>query len=326
MTSFVDDTAVSRPRHDPAGSGLVLAVASAASFGLSGPLASGLIGTGWSPAAVVLVRMGLAALVLAVPASLSLRGRWRALRAAAPAVLLYGLFAVAGAQFCYFSAVASMDVGPALLIEYTSPAAVVLWLWVRHGRRPQRWTLAGAAVAALGLVLVLGLLSGAHVAGAGVVWALGAMLGATVYFVLSAAADTGVPPLGLAGAGLLVGTAALALLAGLGLLPVRTAASAVTYGGAPVPWWLPLVGLGLVTAAFAYVTGIAASRLLGSQVASFVALLEVVSAIAFAWLLLGQHPGSTQLLGALFVVAGVLVVKLADRPVERAALTAPRRG
>ena len=54
-----------------------------------------------------------------------------------------------------------MEVAPALLIEYTAPAAVVVWLWLRHGgARPV--TLRGRrAVAAVGLVLVLDLLSGA---------------------------------------------------------------------------------------------------------------------------------------------------------------------
>ena len=37
-----------------------------------------------------------------------------------------------------------MQVGPALLIEYTAPAAVVVWLWLRHGQRPGPVTLAGA--------------------------------------------------------------------------------------------------------------------------------------------------------------------------------------
>ena len=34
-----------------------------------------------------------------------------------------------------------MEVGPALLIEYTAPAAVVVWLWLRHGERPGPVTL-----------------------------------------------------------------------------------------------------------------------------------------------------------------------------------------
>ncbi len=89
--------------------------------------------------------------------------------------MVYGLVAVALPQFAYFSAVAHMQVAPALLIEFTAPAAVVVWLWLRHGERPSRLTLAGAGVAALGLVLVLDLLSGADLSLVGVLWSLVAM-------------------------------------------------------------------------------------------------------------------------------------------------------
>ena len=93
-------------------------------------------------------------------------------------IVTYGLLAVAGAQFCYFSAVKYMQVGPALLIEYTAPAAVVVWLWLRHSQRPGPVTLVGAGVAGLGLVLVLDLMSGADLSVPGVLWALAAMVGA----------------------------------------------------------------------------------------------------------------------------------------------------
>src|ERR1700712_1424107 len=142
------------------GIGLAFAVASAASFGLSGSLARGLLDAGWSAGAVVLARLGIAALVVAPIAARALRGQWGALRAHAWFILAFGAFPVAGAQFAYFSAVQRMDVGPALLIEYTAPAAVVVWLWLRHGERPGPLTVAGAGVAALGLLLVLRPLSG----------------------------------------------------------------------------------------------------------------------------------------------------------------------
>src|SRR5918997_3503788 len=154
--------------------GLLFAVVSATSFALSGPLARGLIDVGWSPGAVVLARIAIAALVVAPLAARALRGRWGLLRRNRRIVLLYGAVPVAGTQFAYFSAVAAMDVGPALLIEYTAPAAIVLWLWLRHGERPQPLTLAGAGVAAIGLVLVLNLLSGAHLGLGGGFWGLGA--------------------------------------------------------------------------------------------------------------------------------------------------------
>jgi drug/metabolite transporter (DMT)-like permease len=207
-----------------------------------------------------------------------------------------------------------MDVGPALLIEYTAPAAIVVWLWLSRGERPSSLTLGGAGLAAVGLVLVLDLLSGADLALDGVLWALAAMLGAAVYFVMSADTRTGVPPLALAGGGLAVGAIGLALVGVAGVLPMRATTAAPTYAGEAVAWWLPFLGLGVVTAAIAYTAGIVAGRRLGSRLASFVALLEVVAAVAFAWLLLDQMPGWPQVVGGALIVAGVVVVKLGEGP------------
>ena len=258
-------------------SGLAFALLSACAFGMSGALARELLGSGWSAGAIVLVRVGIAALVVLPFGLVALRGRWGVLRRNAGLVLAYGAVAVAGAQFCYFSAVQHMQVGPALLIEYTAPAAVVGWLWLRHGQRPGPITLVGAGLAAVGLVLVLDLLSGADLSLAGVLWALAAMVGAATYFVISADEDNGLPPLALATGGLVVGALTLAVLGLVGVLPMRASTASVTYVGTLVAWWVPLLVLGVVTAAVAYTAGIAASRRLGSRLASFVALTEVLA-------------------------------------------------
>jgi drug/metabolite transporter (DMT)-like permease len=116
----------------------------------------------------------------------------------------------------------------------------------------------------------------------------------------------------LAAGGLVTGAAVLVLLGVLGLVPMRASTHAVAYAGHRVAWWLPLLALGLVTAALSYTTGIAASRRLGSRLASFVALLEVLAALVFAWLLLGQLPHLLQLLGGVVVLVGVVLVKLGE--------------
>lgn len=292
--------------------GLGLAVVSATTFGLSGTLARGLMDAGWSAGAAVLARVLLAAVVLAVPGALAMRGRWRLLRTGAGLVTTYGVVAVAGAQLCYFYAVGQMQVGVALLIEYTAPVAVVTWLWLRHGHRPTRLTLLGAGIAACGLILVLDLVSGADLSLAGVLWALGAMVGAATYFVISADEENGLPGISLAAAGLAVGGVVLLGAGALDLVPMRATTAEVSFDGRLVPWWLPVLGLGLVTAAVAYVTGIEAGRRLGSRLASFVALLEVLMALVFAWLLLGELPRPIQMVGGLLVLAGVMVVKLGE--------------
>src|SRR4051812_25619731 len=209
--------------------GLAFAVVSAVSFGMAGGLARGLIETGWSPGAMTLVRVALAATVLTPFGLRALRGRWSLLRGNLALLGGYGVVAVAGAQFCYFSAAQHMQVGPAILIEFTAPAAVVVFLWLRHGQRPGRMTLAGAGLAALGLVLVLDLLSGADLSVRGVLWSLGAMVGCATYFIISADEDNGLPPLVLAWGGLVVGAVALGALALVGLLPMHASTAMTSY-------------------------------------------------------------------------------------------------
>jgi len=291
--------------------GLGFAFASAASFGLSGSLARGLMDAGWSSAAAVSVRILLAAVVLAPLAVVQLRGRWELLRRNLPLVGVYGLLAVAGCQLAFFNAVERMPVGVALLIEYMSPVAVIGWLWLTRGQRPGPRTVAGALLAIAGLVLVLDLVSGTDVIG--IIWAFGAMVGVTGYFLISAREDDGLPPVVLAAAGLTVGAAALLALGLVGVLPFAATTADVHFGDVSMAWWLPVLGLGVVTAALAYVTGIAATRRLGSRLASFVALTEVLAALGFAWVLLGQAPRSIQLLGAALVLLGVVIVKSGER-------------
>ena len=159
------------------GAGFAFAILTAMTFGMSGTIAKGLLVTGWSPGAAVTARITLAALLLAVPGLLVLRGRWQLLRDNARFVTMFGLMGVVGAQLAYFSAVERMQVGVALLIEFTAPAAVVFWLWLRHGAAARtadcgRWGDRGAGTGA-GARPALG----ADLDPVGVVWALLAMLG-----------------------------------------------------------------------------------------------------------------------------------------------------
>jgi drug/metabolite transporter (DMT)-like permease len=83
----------------------------------------------------------------------------------------------------------------------------------------------------------------------------------------------------------------------------------VELAGRSLPWWAPVLGLSLIAAAFAYAAGVSATRRLGSKVASFVGLTEVLFSLVFAWFLLGELPLPVQLLGGVFVVAGVVAVR-----------------
>ena len=100
-------------------------------------------------------------------------------------VIAYGIVPIAGAQLCYYNAVAHLSVGVALLLEYTAPILVVGWLWVTTRRRPTNLTLAGVALAIAGIMLVLNVFAGAHINAAGVAWGLAAAVCAACYFMMS---------------------------------------------------------------------------------------------------------------------------------------------
>ncbi len=306
-------------KHAAGGAGLTLALVSAAAFGTSGTFAAALIGAGWSPGAAVLARIAVAALILTAPAVLRVRGQWILLRRSAGRVAAYGLLAVAGAQWCYFNAVARIPVGVAILLEYLGVVLVVGWLWLRHGQRPRRLTIIGGVVAIAGLAMVLNLAGTAGINPAGVLWALGGAVGLATFFVLSAGGEAEpLPPLVMTWAGMCVGTAALAAMAGTGLLPLTASAGDVHVFGHQVSWIVPVLGLSLVAAVISYVTGIGAARRLGARLASFVSMSEVLFAIAFAWLLLGQLPTPAQFAGGALILAGVTMVRFDElRPASR---------
>ena len=301
-------TRTARPALGSAG--LALAVLSAATFGTSGAFASSLIAAGWSPAAAVVCRIAVAALMLTIPAMVQLRGRWALLRQNARHVAAYGLFAVAAPQLCYFNAVARIPVGVALLLEYLAVVLVVGWLWLRHGQRPRRLTVAGGAAAIAGLVMVLNLTGPGHINPLGVVWALLAAVGLTTYFLLSAADHAEpLPPMVMAWAGMCVAAAALAALGWARVLPMAATTGDVHFLGYQVSWIVPVLGLSLLASVVAYVAGIGAARRLGAKLASFIGLAEVLFAIGFAWLLLGQLPSGMQFLGGVFILTGVSLVR-----------------
>jgi drug/metabolite transporter (DMT)-like permease len=289
--------------------GLVFAIGSSAGFSTSGALAKSLIDAGWSPAAAVTVRITVAALVLAIPAAVVMRGRWSALRQAGGMIIAYGLLAVAGAQLCYFNAIQHLPVGVALMIEYMGTVLVVGWMWARHGHRPRRLTLAGAAAAIGGLALVLGLSGAGRLDAVGVIWALGAAFGLAAFFIL-AAGQTDLPPVALASTGMGAGAVVLLILGGAGVLPLHATFSSVTLAGHQVSWLIPVACLALVAAVFAYLAGIVGARLLGAKLASFVGLTEVLFAVLIAWVLLGQLPTRMQLLGGVLIVCGIALVRI----------------
>jgi drug/metabolite transporter (DMT)-like permease len=298
--------------------GLIMAVSSALAFSSSGPFIKPLLESGWSLGSALLVRMGVAGLVLAPALVMAMRRERSFVRRHWRVILGFGLTAVAGCQILFFAAMQRMPVAVALLIQYLAPVLLVVYAWVRTRRTPSRLVLAGSIVAIVGLVLVVDI-SGASFDLLGTMLALGAAVCVGAYFLIAERTSDDLPPLALASGGLLAGAVLMAILGFSGILPFHAPSVSVMLAGVEVPWFLPLLWVAGIATTVGYAFGVMAVPRIGSRVASFVGLSEVLFALGFAWVFLAEVPKPVQFVGGALILAGVVLVRLdADRSASTA--------
>ncbi|MET0699196.1 MAG: EamA family transporter [Mycobacterium sp.] len=320
---------MARPADPQFRLGLLFAVGSALTFGMSGPFAKSLMEAGWSPTAAVTARLAGGAVVMALFAFL-VKPNWvREALQHSKTVFFYGLIPIAGAQLCYYNAVSHLSVAVALLLEYTAPLLVVGWLWATTKRRPSNKTLAGVGLAVAGIMLVLNVFDGAHINITGVIWGLAAAVCAACYFMMSdevTADGSGLDSVTLAAGGLIVGAATVALIGLTGLMPLTYSSTDVVVAGFTTSWIVPVVILGIFPTAVAYALGISGVARLRPGFASLVGLAEVLFAVLWAWLLVGEAMTVAQAVGGAVVLAGLALARLGDNSAAVAAGTWPDAG
>ena len=309
-------------KRPQASAGLVFALIAAATFGTSGALIKPLLEAGWSPAAAVTVRVLCGGLVLAPFALVTLRGRWDAVWRGRWRILGMAAVGVAGTQLAYFAAIQRIPVGTGILIEYMAPLLLVGVAWARTRHVPKAVVLIGSVVALAGLVLVVSPGGAGSFDPLGLAFAVMAMVGCAIFYVIAARPSQGLPPVALAAAGLLGGASALGLVGLVGIVPFTTSTESVTMFGSDVSWWIPLLIVGVISTAIAYAASITASEMLGSRIASFAGLLEVVAATFYAWLLLGEQLTLPQFIGGGLILVGIGFVRSEKTDVAELA-TAP---
>jgi drug/metabolite transporter (DMT)-like permease len=304
MTTTLPLPAVAQSRT----TGVLIGLASALAFASSGPVVKPLLEAGWSVGAALLLRMGGAAILLS-PWLIRAFMRDRSLvRRHWPLLVGFGLTGVAGCQLFFFSAMQRMPVAIALLVQYIAPVLLVAWVWVRTRRHPSALVLGGTAVAVAGLVLVIDM-TGATFDLLGMLLALGAAVCLAAYFALAEHTTATMPPVALAAGGLLVGAVLMAVLCAAGVLPFVAPAVTTDVLGASMPWFVSIAWVALVATACGYGLGIIAVPRIGARLASFVGLTEVLFAMLFAWMLLGETPTLIQALGGILILAGVVLVR-----------------
>ncbi|MFB6512281.1 DMT family transporter [Streptomyces virginiae] len=292
--------------------GLGLALVSAFAFGGSGVAAKPLIEAGLDPLHMVWLRVAGAALVLS-----PLAWRHRGLVLRRPALLAgFGLIAVAGVQAFYFASLSRIPVGVALLLEYLGPALLLGYIRFVQRKPVTRGAAAGAAVAVVGLACVVEIWAGLSLDLLGVLFGLAAACCQAFYFVFAdqgADGEDAPDPLGVIAYGMLVGALVMTVIARPWEIDWQVLGGEASVGGTMVPAPVLLAWVVLIATVFAYLTGVVSVRRLSPQVAGVVAFLEAVVATVFAWILLGEHLSTWQIVGGGLVLGGAFIAQ-SSRP------------
>ena len=261
-------------------------------FGTTGTAQA--VGPAASPVAVGAARIVLGGLLLALVA----RGlRVRLPRLSAPLIGMAAAIAVY--QLSFFAAVrlTGVAVGTVVAIGTGPAAAGALGRLVNGERLGARWAQA-TILAAVGVLLLAGD-GGASVDPTGVALAVASGVGYATYTVLSkrmlqaGEAPEGVMAAGFGGAGLLL--LPVLVVAGPGFLGTPGGLATAAY-------------LAVVPTALAYVLFSRGLRHLGSGETATLVLAEPLTAAVLGVVALGEHPSATAGVGALLVLAGLLVL------------------
>ncbi len=282
---------------------LVAVVASAACFSTLGILTQLAYRQGASPLPLLSWRFALVSLLMA---AYQLVRNARALRAGLRDLGKYAALSLTGygaASVCYFFALRFATASVVAVLLYTYPAMVAALSSMLFGERLTRARIVAIALSFVGCAMVVGLFSADVQASAtGILLGLGAALGYSVFNLLSYRWMGEKPRIVL-----MTYTFGISAVA-LGGITLISGGSLSVAAWTPTLWGL----LGLIVlvptfiAVLLYLNGI---RRLGPAQAAIVSTTEPLFTIALAALVLGERLVGLQLVGAVFVVAGVVAAE-----------------
>ncbi len=280
--------------------GVLLALLSAASFGVMPVLTKVVYDDGADAVGVLSVRFCLAAVVLLVLAVA--RGeRFARGRALAALVLLGGVGYVVE-SLCYFAALERISAGLTALLLYLYPALVVVLSAVFLRVRPTRTAVLCVVGATAGTALTIGPVGGGEITG--VLLGMSAAVAYSAYIVVSSRVTQGLAPFA---------TSAV-VMASCGVVYVGIAGARGAHLPSHAGAWTALVGVALIGTVVAVAAFFGALALLGPGDTAVVSTLEPVVSVAAATAFLGESLVALQLAGGAVVVAAVVVLARQPAP------------
>ena len=247
------------------------------------------------------------------------RHELKATKSELPWLLAFGVVGVAFVQAFYFVAIERMYVGVALLIEFTAPIWILIFLrFVLKKHVPNTFWYA-ILLSFSGLLMITQIWNGLSLDRLGLIAALVDALSLAGYFLIGDRLGKTKSSGAITTWGFGVTTALLAIALPLWSFPTKIFTKNMTllgrFDGYTLPGWVLILWIITMGTVLPYLCVVSGLKILSASTASIFGMIEPVLAGMFAWWWLNESLNAIQLLGCVVVIVGIAI---ADRARQQA--------
>ena len=266
------------------------------------------------------IRTSSAALILLAYILLKDKSQLKATRSEIKDLIIFGVIGIAAVTSFYFFAIKYLYVSVALIIEFTAPIWIVLYLKFvkKKSVPPTMWV--GITFAFSGLILISQIWSGSSLHPLGVFVAFLDALALALYFIFADRLSQTRSSISLITWGMSVAAIFFALILPWWNFPFEFLTDTYSLQGElsaySAPGWALILWIVVIGTVIPYLLTVTAIRELSASSSSVIGMIEPVFAGAIAWWLLSEAFNTVQLIGCCVVLIGIYFADKARQKVS----------
>jgi drug/metabolite transporter (DMT)-like permease len=302
--------------HEPrAARGYAMVAIAATLFAVNGTVSKVILKSGITADQLTEVRCAGALLGLVLLAAATRPASLRVRIGDLPLLIALGVGGLALVQWSYFYAIARLEIGIALLIQFVGPILVALWARLVFGEQVRQRIWLALCLALAGLTLIVEVWHGGRLSSAGISAAVVAAITYAAYILLAERGVRHRDPISLSAWGFLFATLFWSLLAPWWDFPGGRIDDSVSLLGnlasSHLSVWLLMLWMIVLGTIVPFLLVVGALRHISATRAGVTGMLEPVVAILVAWAWLGESLDPVQLGGAGLTLAGICLAQTA---------------
>ena len=232
-----------------------------------------------------------------------------------PILIAFGVFGFAAVNLFYFLAIQRLNVGVALIIEFTAPIWIVLWMRFIQKKIVSKLMWWGLVIGLTGLVLIAQVWRGLTLDGLGVIFALLDAFALALYFLVGEKLVGVKSSEATMAWGFGVSSAFFAIIQPWWTFPFAELGRVVELtgrlAGVSIPTYYLILWIIVLGTAVPYFLVLNGLRGLSAATSSSIGMLEPVFGGIFAWIFLYEKLNFTQSVGAVVVLIGIYLANRA---------------